>query len=337
MTVKKPKLALCYDRRLYRDAFRDVDWRRLAEVADIVERAPLMSYVDERATALLPEVEVLITGWDAPLLDEAGLANLPRLKMISHLGATVKAHHASAVWRRGVRVSSAVEATAYPVIEFTIAAIVFSGKHVLARSRKYCTTRAFPHPDDEFDIGLMGQTIGIVGASRVGLPVIERLRDFDVEVLVYDPFLSREHARGLGAEKVDELDELVVRSNIVSIHAPVTDQTINMFDAARLAKLRDGATLINTARGVLVDQEALIAELERGRISAVIDVTHPEPLPADSPLFTLPNVLLTPHMAGPMGLERSRMFASVVDEVGRFCSGRSLRGEISLESLGRIG
>ncbi len=337
MTAPKPKLALCYDQRLYRDSFLPLDWERLAAVADIVDRTPLMSFIDARAAAILPDVEVLITGWSAPLLDAAGLQNLPRLRMISHLGATVKAHHAPAVWHRGVRVSSAVEATAYPVVEFTIAAIVFSGKQVLARARKYRETRTIPAADDEFDIGLMGQTIGIVGASRVGLPVIERLRDFDVEVLVYDPFLSREHARGLGAEKVDDLDDLVTRSSIVSIHAPITDKTINMFDGPRLAKLRDGATLINTARGVLVDQDALIAELASGRISAVIDVTHPEPLPPDSPLFTLPNVLLTPHMAGPMGLERSRVFSAVVDEVERFCRGKSLRGEIALDSLGRIG
>lgn len=337
MTSPRPKLAVCYDQRLYRDSFRLIDWDRLAAVADIIDRTPLMSYVDEHAAAVLPDVEVLITGWDAPLLDEAGLRNLPRLKMISHLGATVKAHHAPAVWQHGVQVSSAVEATAYPVVEFTIAAIVFSGKQVLARARKYRETRTFPASDDEFDIGLMGQTIGIVGASRVGLPVIERLRHYDVDVLVYDPFLSREHARGLGAEHVEDLDDLVVRSDIVSIHAPITDKTVNMFDRARLAKLRDGATLINTARGILVDQTALIAELQSGRISAVIDVTNPEPLPPDSPLFTLPNVLLTPHMAGPMGLERSRMFAAVVDEVERFCRGKSLRGAISLDSLGRIG
>jgi phosphoglycerate dehydrogenase-like enzyme len=337
MNSSKPKLALCYDQRLYRDSFLPLDWKRLELVADIVDPVPLMSYVDERAAAVLPNVEILITGWDAPLLDEAGLRNLPRLRMISHLGATVKAHHAPAVWQRGVHVSSAVEATAYPVVEFTIAAIVFAGKQVLARARKYRETRSFPSSDDEFDIGLMGQTIGIVGASRVGLPVIERLRDFDVEVLVYDPFLSREHARGLGAEKVDDLDELVERSSIVSIHAPITAKTINMFDRARLARLRDGATLINTARGILIDQPALIAELQSGRISAIIDVTNPEPLPSDSPLFTLPNVLLTPHMAGPMGLERSRMFAQVVDEIERYCRGKTLRGEIALESLERIG
>ena len=335
--MTKPSLALCYDRRLYRDSFDPLDWERLAAVTDIVDQEPLMSYLDERAVAILPEVEILITGWDAPLLDAAGLRNLPRLRMISHLGATVKAHHSPAVWHRGVRVSSAVEATAHPVVEFTIAAIVFSAKHVLARSKKYCETRTFPAPDDEFDIGLMGQTIGIVGASRVGLPVIERLRAFDVEVLVYDPFLSREHARGLGAEKIEDLDELIKRSDIVSIHAPITDKTVNMFDAGRLAMLRDGATLINTARGVLIDQAALVAELQTGRISAVIDVTNPEPLPPDSPLFTLPNVLLTPHMAGPMGQERSRMFSAVVDEVERYCRGKSLRGEIALDSLGRIG
>lgn len=335
--AERPKLALCFDQRLYGQAFTPELWQRLETVVDIIERKPLLSYVDAHATAVLAEAEILITGWDAPLLDESGLANLPMLKLVAHLGATLKAHHAPAVWQRGVRISAAVEATAYPVIEFTIAAIVFAGKQVLARSRQYSATRIFPAADDPLDIGLMGQTVGIVGASRVGLPVIQRLAAYDVEVIVYDPFLSREHCRGLGAEKVDDLDALVSRSDILSIHAPITPQTIGMFDARRLRLLRDGATLINTARGILIDQEALILELQTGRFSAIIDVTHPEPLPENSPLFTLPNVLLTPHMAGPMGRERSRMFAAVVSEIERYCAGKPLRGEVALESLERIG
>ncbi|MEQ1768904.1 MAG: hydroxyacid dehydrogenase [Devosia sp.] len=333
----RPKLALCFDKRLYRDSFAPDDWRRLEAVTDIVEPQPLMSYLDQPARSILPQIDILVSGWDAPLLDEAGLANLPRLKLITHLGATLKAHHAPVVWERGIRVSAAVEAIGRPVIEFTLAAIVFAGKKVFERSHAYCSTRRFPGADDTFDIGLMGQTIGIVGASRIGLPVIQRLQAFDVHVLVYDPFLSREHARGLGAEKVENLDDLLIRSDIVSIHAPITDATRGMIDKRRLGLIKTGATLINTARGVLVDQLALISELETGRFFAMIDVTDPEPLPPDSPLFHLPNVLLTPHMAGPMGLERRRMFTSAVDEIERFCSGRTLRGEVPLESLSRIG
>lgn len=333
----KPKLALCFDKRLYRDSFAPDDWRRLEAVTEIVEPEPLMSYVDERARYILVDVDILISGWDAPLLDDAGLAHLPRLKLVAHLGATLKAHHAPAVWERGVRVSAVVEATGSPVVEFTIASIIFAGKKVIQRSRTYCGTRSFPTADDPLDVGFKDQTIGIVGASRIGLPVIQRLQAFDNDVLVYDPFLSREHARGLGAEKVESLDDLIVRSDIISIHAPITDATRGMFDRHRLALIKDGATLINTARGVLIDQEALIQELQNGRFFAMIDVTHPEPLPTDSPLFDLPNVLLTPHMAGPMGRERRRMFADVVDEIERFCAGKTLRAEVPLESLPRVG
>jgi len=334
---ERPRLAFCFDRSLYRDGFDPEDWRRLDACTVIVDPEPLSSYTDDRARALLKDVQILVTGWDAPLLDEAGLANLPALRFVSHLGATLKAHHAPAVWHRGVRISAAVEATAHPVVEYTMAAIVFAGKEILARARRYREARTLPTTQDPLDVGLLGRVIGIVGASRVGLPVIQRLAAFDVEVLVYDPYLSREHAMSLGAEKVDDLDDLVTRSSIVSIHAPITPETVGMFDAARLARLRDGATLINTARGVLVDQDALVRELETGRISAIIDVTFPEPPPANSPLFTLPNVLLTPHIAGPTGRERRRMFAAVVDEIERFCAGRSLRAEVSLASIGRIG
>jgi phosphoglycerate dehydrogenase-like enzyme len=132
------------------------------------------------------------------------------------------------------------------------------------------------------------------------------------------------------------LDELLAASDVVSLHAPALLETHHQIDARRLALLRDGATLINTARGWLVDGAALERELASGRIDAVLDTTDPEVLPADSPLYEFPNVFLTPHVAGAMGTETQRMAALALDEIERFARGEPLRHAIRAEDLARI-
>ena len=132
------------------------------------------------------------------------------------------------------------------------------------------------------------------------------------------------------------MDDLLRRSDVVSLHAPALPETHHLLDARRLALLRDGAVLVNTARGALVDGDALRAELVAGRIDAVLDTTDPEILPADSPLYDLPNVFLTPHIAGAMGTETQRMATLALDEIERFARGEPLAHEIRLEDLARI-
>jgi len=155
---------------------------------------------------------------------------------------------------------------------------------------------------------------------------------FDLAVLLYDPFVTPDEAAALGVEPV-RLDALLERADVVSLHAPSLPGTRHMLDARGLARMGDGATLINTARGGLVDQVALEAELVSGRIDAVIDVTEPEVLPATSPLYGLPNVLLTPHIAGALGLERQRLGALVADEVERYVRGEPLRHRVEVQML----
>jgi phosphoglycerate dehydrogenase-like enzyme len=130
-----------------------------------------------------------------------------------------------------------------------------------------------------------------------------------------------------------ELDELCARSHVVTLHAPALPSTRHMIDAARLALLRDGATLVNTARGVLVDTDALTAELLTGRISAVLDHTDPERLPDESPLYTLPNVFMTPHIAGSVGNELARLGAAAVAEIERFAVGEPFRHAVGWHDL----
>ncbi|MGA5409892.1 hydroxyacid dehydrogenase [Streptomyces lavendulocolor] len=282
----------------------------------------------------LARAEVLLTCWGATPLTAAVLDRAPHLRAVVHAAGSVKHHVTGACWERGITVTSAAAANALPVAEFTLAAVLMAGKRVLRAARRYAEVRAEHDWLRELaDSGNHGRTVGIVGASRIGRRVIGLLRPFDVHVLLYDPYVTPEEAAALGAVAVP-LDELCARADIVSVHAPEVPATRHMIGAAQLALMPDGATLINTSRGSLVDGAALLPHLTAGRLSAVLDVTDPEPPPPDSPLWTLPNVLLTPHVAGSLGNELHRMADRALDELERYVRGMPFEDPVLPSGLG---
>ncbi len=296
---------------------------RLARVADLVPGLLVTDFgADDPAQRDgLQDAEVLFTGWGCPPLDPAALSTMPRLRAVIHAAGSVKHHITQDVWDRGIAVSTAATANAVPVAEYTVAAILFANKNILESARVYRRARSRVNLLERFPrIGNYRRTVGIVGASRIGRRVVELLRPYDLRVLVHDPYLDEADARVLGVERTG-LDDLVAQSDVVSIHAPELPSTRHLFDARTLARMRDGATLVNTARGSLVDTDALVKELVTGRLNAVLDHTEPEVLPADSPLYDLPNVLLTPHIAGSQGGELHRLADSAVDELERYAHG----------------
>jgi phosphoglycerate dehydrogenase-like enzyme len=309
---------------------------RLRVLAEVPDSDPLGSFDEPRAEALLARAEILLTGWGCPPLVEEVLARAPSLRAVIHAAGTVKHHVTEACFDRGLAVSSAAAANAVPVAEYALAAILFANKRAFQLSRRYCDLRAFRLWAAETPgIGNYRKRVGLVGASRVGRCVLALLAPFDFEVRVSDPTLSDEEARALGAPCCS-LDELLSWCDVLSLHAPLVPSTRGLLDARRLALLRDGATLVNTARGGLVDADALEAELVSGRIAAVIDTTEPEILPADSPLYELPNVFLTPHIAGAMGDETERLVDCALDEVERLARGAALEHGILRDDWERI-
>lgn len=334
--AERPTVVLAMLDRVAAWVLTDAHMERLRTLCDVPDAAPLLRFDDERARALLARAEILLTGWGCPRIDETVLPQAPTLRAIVHAAGTVKGHVAEECWDRGIAVTSAAAANALPVAEFTLAAILFANKRVFRLQQRYREERAFRlWAEEEPGLGNYRKTIGIVGASMIGRRMIELLRPFDLAVLVYDPFLTGEEAASLSVEKV-ELDELLRRSDVVTLHAPALPETEHMIDARRLALLGDGATLINTARGWLVDMAALEAELGSGRIDAMVDTTEPEVLPADSSLYTLPNVFLTPHIAGSLGAETWRMTDMALDEIERYVRGEPFLYGIHREDLGRI-
>lgn len=310
----------------------------MAPLRQLVEVDPGLvaeRFDDPRVLGALASAEVLITGWGCPPLDRGVLAAAPRLRAVVHAAGSVKSHVTAACWDRGLIVSSAAEANGVPVAEYTLAAILFAGKGVFALRERFRADRAFALAATVPGIGNFKRRVGIVGASRIGRRVIGLLRPFDVDVYLADPYVDPADAAALGARLVD-LDDLLRTCDIVSVHAPSTPHTHSMLGSAQLALMRDGAVLINTARGVLVDTNALVAEVSAGRLTAVLDVTDPEPPPPDSPLFDLPGVFLTPHIAGSHGNEVQRLGRSVVDEVRRLLSGEALAHQVHQHEMARI-
>jgi phosphoglycerate dehydrogenase-like enzyme len=181
---------------------------------------------------------------------------------------------------------------------------------------------------------LTRSTVGLVGASNVGRHVISFLAPFETEILVSDPFLDAGEAAQLGVTKV-ELDELLRRSDTVSLHCPSNEATQHILNAEAFALMKDDALLINTARGELIDEEALIAELSKGRFFAFLDVSDPEPSDPNSPLRTLDNVVLTPHTAGCIE-NCNRMGELAVDELRRFFAGEAAVYQITPDMYARI-
>jgi phosphoglycerate dehydrogenase-like enzyme len=179
--------------------------------------------------------------------------------------------------------------------------------------------------------GALGSVVGLVSYGTIGRLVRERLRAFDLEVIVYDPFLSEEEARAEGVRKTG-LDELFAAADAVSVHTPHLTDTVGMIKGRHFERMKPGTLFLNTARGEVVDEPEMIAVLQRRPdLQAVLDVTAPEPPGPGSLLYALPNVVLTPHIAGSVGRECRRMGQAMVDEFIRYQAGQPLQWEITVD------
>ena len=231
------------------------------------------------------------------------LERLPRCKVIGRYGVGLDNVDLDAATDAGIVVTHFPEYCTFEVADHALACLLALNRRIVELDRDLragawvkhgpLTTRILRGPVP----ALQEQTLGIVGFGRIGRAVLARAKPFGLALLIADPYVDPETIRREGAEPV-ELDELLARADIVTLHCPLTPETRGLIGAEALGRMKPSAALVNTARGPIVDLDALAAALRDGRLAgAALDVFSPEPLPLSSPLYALPNVILTPHAA----------------------------------------
>lgn len=275
------------------------------------------------------DIEILFAGWGMPRVTEEFLTFLPNLKIILYAAGSIRCFASDAMWERGIRISTAANANAESVAEFTLAQIILGLKAAASVGHAYKTqTAPISLP---WMAGNFRSVVGLISLGLIGRRVAEHLRSLSHRVIAYDPYVSAEQARSLGIELVS-LPELFAASDVVSCHTPLLDSTRGMLTQDHFESMKPGAVFINTSRGAVVDEAALISVLiDRPDLSAYLDVTVEEPLPPHSPLRRLPNAHLTPHIAGCVGPECRRMGEAMVEELDAYLRGAPLQWELTRE------
>ena len=318
----RPHVTLLMADGVFRDQFGPEERARLRELAHVPGVMQYDNWTDPAAREVLADSDVVISSWGCPELSADFLEAAPRLRAVFHAAGTVRHMVTDALWERNILVTTSADVNAVPVAEFTLAAIVMAGKKApfLAAAARTGRTDWRGFRTAFGPMTNLCRTIGIIGFSKVGRRVVAGLQSLRMSALVYDPHVEPDAIRAAGAEPAD-LEEVLRRSDVVSVHAPELPSTRHMLGAEQLALIGDRATVINTARGSLIDTAALERECASGRLNAMLDVTDPEPLPAGSVLYDLPNAMITPHVAGSLGNEVVQMATSALTELERYTQG----------------
>lgn len=283
--------------------------------------------------AFWEQADAALTGWGVRAPTPAILDRATNLRIISHTAGSVRSLPRYAL-EKGIVVTSARAAIARTVAEFCLMNTLILLRRYLyfldadpARKAFYARNSDGAAPASET---LYGKTVGLIGFGHIGRLFRRHLAPFGCRVLVHDPYLSPDDAAREDVERVEELPTLLRTCNVVSLHAPDIPATRNLIGARELALLQDGAIFLNSARGRLVDTDALTHALRTGRFFAAIDVTEPEPLPADHALRGLPNVLFTPHVAGPTDDDLPELTRMALTDLKRFLNNEPPLYPISL-------
>ena len=285
-------------------------------------------------TTVLQDVEVIFATWGIPSFSDEQLAQLPQLKAVFYAAGNVKGF-AWPLIEHDIILVSAWAINAIPVAEMVLSQILLTCRGYFRAVRTYQVEknkgRPF-HPP-----GVNGETIGVIGMGWIGRRLTEHLHRFGFNILASDPYLTAERAAELGVEKVS-LEELFKRSYIVSNHIPDLPTTKNVLDGSLFETMRDGATFINSGRGAQVVEADLIRLMrQRPDLTALLDVTDPEPPAPQSELWTLPNVIMSPHIGGTTGDEVVRLADCVIDEFIAWDAGKPLQYQVTREVLETMG
>lgn len=331
----RPKAAFFYD---YPPADGDVYGQgrreRVAALTDLYPHVVHAGNFDSHAAGLAG-VEVIFATWGMIRFDERHFRAMPRLRAVFYAAGNVKAF-AQPLVERGVTLVSAWEINAIPVAEMCLSQILLSLRGYFRAVRRYAELRSFDAKRFPRS-GVNGETVGMIGMGKIGTRLRELLADYPLRVIAHDPFLTPERAALLDVERAT-LEQVFERSLVLCNHIPDLPTTRGVLTARHFRAMRDGATFINTGRGAQVVEDDLVAVLrERPDLTALVDVTWPEPPPPDSALWGLPNLVISPHIGGTIGDEVVRLADCAIEEFQAWSAGRPLRHQVTPEILATMG
>lgn len=265
----------------------------------------------------IKDCDTYITCWGSPALTPEILDCASKLKLLTHLGSTVVPVVCDEVYKRGIKVISGFDYYSKSTAEGAVAYMLAALRNIPFYSERLKSKKIWREVDDYTD-GLLYKSVGIVGFGGVGRYVAQMLKPFDTQIKVYDiAQISKEEKEKYSITQCD-IEEIFTTCDIISLHLPYNDSTYHIIDDALLSKTKSGALLVNTARGAVVDEQAMIKHLKSGDFNAALDVYEKEPIDLNSPLLLIDNVLMLPHQAGPTVNLRAVITRKLIEESANY-------------------
>ena len=316
-----------------RDSFFSEEQRvRLERLGCVEWNANAEQYGEEELAEKLRGVDICISGWGNTPFHEKTLKYADKLKLIAHIGGSVRPMVGDAAFERGIRVCSGNRVFAESVAEGVLTYMLCSLRKIGEYEARMA---AGEWPSLIGTRGLLGRSVGLVGYGMIAEYLVKFLKPFGCGILVSSRHISEEELAAAGIEAASA-EEIFRTCDIVSLHNSLTMRTKHSIGAELLNSMKDGALLVNTARGALIDEEALVSVLKERSVWAALDVYETEPLPMDSPLRDCERVLLMPHAAGPTADRRYAVTSYVLDDMERFLNGENLDCEIDFARAGTM-
>jgi phosphoglycerate dehydrogenase-like enzyme len=335
--MRRPRVLVLSGGTLFRSFFDPPRARRLGRGFDWTRVADRR--VTPRVRRLLADADALVTTWDSPRFGEELPSLAPRLGLVAHCGGEVKARFARPLFERLV-IANAPGPMAHLVAELAVTFLLMAARRVdeYREALRRPSNRVYErlHLEGAGPETLRGRTVGLLGFGRIGQETARFLRPFGVRLLVHDPYVAAGTVRRGGGAPV-RLARLLRESELLVLVAGLTDATRGLLDRAALRLLPDGATLVNVARGGIVDLDALASEVRSGRLRCALDVTDPlEPLPVRHPLRRMRGAVLTPHVGAAAIAVRRAMADIVLDALERFSRGERVKTRVTPRMLERM-
>lgn len=293
------------------------------------------AWSSEGLSRIISEYDAVLTSWGTPFFTSEVLAHADRLKFIGHVAGSPTSIVDERAFQKGIKVASANPVLAKSTAEATVA-LIMAGAWDLHGYNMRLKRGRWGNNSKDTVMGISNQVIGIIGFGEISRNVISMLRGFPVRIKLASRYCTEDQARSLGVE-LCSLDELLQTSQIISLHSALTPSTVGSIGQRELSLIQDGALFVNTARAKIVEEEALMKELESGRFFAALDVFHKEPVPADHPLHALDHVICVPHIGGFARNYKRYMGEFVVENLQSFYRGDiQALNTITLEEFGRM-